>query len=62
MLSTFIRDARAGSPAVQQSACRVLGVLDYSAYRHGITPAIEFLIESVDRPVRHIALIWRKIR
>ena len=37
---------------MQQSLCRVLGVLDYAAYPHGILKAIDCLLRCIDRSVR----------
>ncbi|GJE97138.1 tubulin folding cofactor D C terminal domain-containing protein [Phanerochaete sordida] len=45
----FIRESRTGTPAVQQNACRVLGVLDYNAHDHGLLSAVDFLLASVDK-------------
>lgn len=49
---TFIREGKTSPPAVQQNACRVLGVLDYNAHPHGLLPAVDFLLSCVDKPVR----------
>ena len=57
---TFIRDARSGQAAMQQSVCRVLGVLDYTMHPHGIIPVVNFLLDGVDRSVRD--LLWRSTR
>lgn len=48
----FINDFRAGSPSMQQSLARLLGVLDYSAYPHALREAITCLLESVDKTSR----------
>lgn len=54
---TLIRDIRSGSPAMQQSLCRVLGVLDYDAYPHGLEDAIKCLLGCVDRSVRTVRFV-----
>lgn len=41
---TFLREAPAGTAAMQQNICRVLGALDYNAHPHGLLQAIRFLV------------------
>ncbi|KAI0251997.1 TBCD protein [Lactifluus subvellereus] len=45
--STFIRDFRSGSPVMQQSLARLLGLMDYKSYPHALPEAIDCLVESV---------------
>ncbi|KZT73795.1 ARM repeat-containing protein [Daedalea quercina L-15889] len=49
VVDRLIGDFNGGSPPVQQSLCRVLGVFDYAAYPHGIFKAIDRLLKCVDR-------------
>lgn len=39
---------------MQQSLARLLGVLDYNAFPHGVERAIACLLEGVDRSVSKI--------
>ncbi|CAL1713099.1 unnamed protein product [Somion occarium] len=48
VVQRLIRDAKPTSPPVQQSLCRILGVLDYNAHPHGLMQAVEHLLASVD--------------
>ena len=50
-ISTFVREGKTGQPAMQQSVCRVLGMLNYNAHQHGLGMAIDFLVGCVDRNV-----------
>ncbi len=36
---------------MQQSVCRVLGVLDYNAHPHGLQDAIQYLLGCVNKQV-----------
>ncbi|KAI0732028.1 TBCD protein [Fomitopsis betulina] len=49
VVDRLIREFSNGSPPMQQSLCRVLGVLDYAAYPHGILNVIGCLLKCVDR-------------
>ncbi|KAH9980287.1 TBCD protein [Lactifluus volemus] len=45
--STFIKDFRSGSPMMQQSLARLLGLLDYNSYSHALPEAIDCIVTSV---------------
>ncbi|KAI0822273.1 TBCD protein [Trametes gibbosa] len=49
VVNRLISDFEAGSPEMQQSLARVLGVLDYKAHPHGIEAAVRCLLRMVDR-------------
>ena len=51
VLQRLVKEFEGGSPQMQQSLARVLGVLDYSAYEHGIEDAVRCLLRLVDRKV-----------
>ncbi|KAL4251881.1 Tubulin-folding cofactor D [Abortiporus biennis] len=44
----LIKDGKTGPPAVQQSVCRALGLLDFAAHPHGLESVVEFLLYYVD--------------
>ncbi|OCH86383.1 TBCD protein [Obba rivulosa] len=52
VVNRLIQEFRVGSPQMQQSLCRVLGVLDYTAHPHGILEATRCLLNCVDRSAR----------
>ena len=43
---TFIRDFRLGSPIMQQSLARLLGLIDYKSHSHALPEAIDCLVAS----------------
>ncbi|KAH9936306.1 TBCD protein [Fomitopsis serialis] len=49
IVDRLIRDFSSGSPPMQQSICRVLGMFDYTAYPHGILKVIDCLLTCTDR-------------
>lgn len=51
VVQRLIKDYEGGSPPMQQSLARVLGVLDYAKHKHGIESAVECLLRMVDRKV-----------
>lgn len=55
-VNTLIREFRSGSSTSQQSLGRFLGVLDYNAYPHGLSEALECLLESVSPSVCLLSL------
>ncbi|PCH40083.1 ARM repeat-containing protein [Wolfiporia cocos MD-104 SS10] len=48
IVERLIREFSVGSPQMQQSSCRVLGVLAYDAHPHGLQSAVKCLLTSVD--------------
>lgn len=50
----LIREFTVGSSAMQQSLCRVLGVLDYNAHSHRLMEAVRCLLSCVDKSVRPV--------
>ncbi|THH16982.1 hypothetical protein EW146_g3747 [Bondarzewia mesenterica] len=59
---TVIKEFKSGSPPMQQSLARLLGVLDYNAHAHGIMEAITCLLDSVDpsSPTRMMSVEARR--
>lgn len=51
LVQRLINDYESGSPLMQQSLARVLGVLNYARFRHGIVDAVKCLLRMVDRKV-----------
>ena len=51
VLQRLVREFEGGSPQMQQSLARVLGVLDYAAHPHGMQDAVRCLLRMVDRKV-----------
>ena len=51
VLQRLVREFETGTPPMQQSLARVLGVLDYAAHPHGIVDAVRCLLRMVDRKV-----------
>ena len=51
VLQRLVNDFEKGTPPMQQSLARVLGVLDYAAHPHGVENAIRCLLRMVDRKV-----------
>jgi hypothetical protein len=49
---TFIKEFRSGSPTMQQSVARLLGLIDYKSHPHSLSEAIECLVASVVPSVR----------
>ncbi|KAI9058356.1 TBCD protein [Trametes sanguinea] len=49
VVDRLIREFEKGSPQMQQSLARVLGVLDYSAHPHGVQKAVDCLLRMVNR-------------
>ncbi|OSD07226.1 TBCD protein [Trametes coccinea BRFM310] len=49
VVDRMIREFETGSPQMQQSLARALGVLDYSAHPHGVQKAVDCLLRMVDR-------------
>lgn len=47
IVQRFIREFRSGSPTMQQSVARLLGVMDYKSYPHSLPEAIDCLVASV---------------
>ncbi|KAI9465506.1 TBCD protein [Lactarius psammicola] len=45
--NTFIREFRSGSPTMQQSLARLLGLIDYKSHPHSLPEAIDCLVASV---------------
>ena len=43
---TFIKDFRSGSPVMQQSLARLLGLMDYNSHSHALLEAIDCLVAS----------------
>lgn len=48
---TLIKEFGHGSPSLQQSLGRVLGVLDYDAHPHALPQAVDCLLESISSEV-----------
>lgn len=44
---TFIRDFRSGSPLMQQSLARLLGLVDYKSHSHALPEVVDCLIASI---------------
>jgi tubulin-specific chaperone D len=44
---TFVREFRSGTPLMQQSLARLLGVMDYKSHSHALTEAIDCLVASI---------------
>ena len=51
VLQRLVNDFEKGTPPMQQSLARVLGVLDYAAHPHGVENAMRCLLRMVDRKV-----------
>ena len=51
VVERLIKDFEGGSPPMQQSLARVLGVLDYAKHKHGVVNAVRCLLRMVDRKV-----------
>ncbi|RPD62432.1 ARM repeat-containing protein [Lentinus tigrinus ALCF2SS1-7] len=49
VVQRLIKDFEGGSPPMQQSLARVLGVLDYAKHKHGVVDAVRCLLRMVDR-------------
>ncbi|KZT12037.1 TBCD protein [Laetiporus sulphureus 93-53] len=49
LVDRLIREFTVRSSAMQQSLCRVLGVLDYNAHSHRLTEAVRCLLSCVDK-------------
>ncbi|KAI0004532.1 TBCD protein [Russula compacta] len=47
VVQRFIRDFRSGSPMMQQSLARLLGLMDYKSHSHALTEAVDCLVASV---------------
>ena len=59
VVQRLIKDFEGGSPPMQQSLARVLGVLDYAKHKHGVVDAVRCLLRIVDRKVICAILIAR---
>ena len=55
VVQRLIREFEGQSPPMQQSLARVLGVLDYAAFPHGVQDAVRCLLRMVDRKVDGIS-------
>ncbi|KAI0720503.1 TBCD protein [Cerioporus squamosus] len=49
VVQRLIKEFEGGSPPMQQSLARVLGVLDYATHKHGVVDAVRCLLRMVDR-------------
>ncbi|KAH9922790.1 ARM repeat-containing protein [Epithele typhae] len=49
VLERLVKEFEKGTSHMQQSLARVLGVLDYAAYPHGVQAAVQCLLRMVDR-------------
>jgi hypothetical protein len=56
---TWITEYQNGSPALQQSLGRLLGVLDYKKYPTGLKNAVDCLLSSVDPSVALFFYAWK---
>ncbi|KAI0372156.1 TBCD protein [Pilatotrama ljubarskyi] len=49
VVDRLIKEFEAGSPSMQQSLARALGVMDYASHPHGVDNAVRCLLRMVDR-------------